>query len=86
MRRSVDGREVLGAAFFATGLFALIHLTPPTLFRGVDWLQLHLPARQYMAGALLSGRLPLWNPHVALGRPFLADIETAVFYPPNLVH
>ena len=86
MRRRVDGREVLGAAFFATGLFALIHLTPPTLFRGVDWLQLHLPAREYMAAALLSGRLPLWNPHVALGRPFLADIETAVFYPPNLVH
>jgi hypothetical protein len=79
-------RELLGAGLLATGLVTLIHLTPPTLFRGIDWLQLHFPARQYLAEALRSGRLPLWNPHVALGRPFLADIETAVFYPPNLVH
>jgi hypothetical protein len=52
----------------------------------MDWLQLHLPARHYMAEALREGRLPLWNPHVALGRPFLADVETAVFYPPNLLY
>jgi hypothetical protein len=84
--RSLEWRELPGAALAATGLATLIHLTPPSLFRGVDWLQLHLPARQYLAEALRSGRLPLWNPHVALGRPYLADIETAVFYPPNLVH
>ncbi len=79
-------RELPGAALAATALVTFIHLTAPTLFRGVDWLQLHLPARHYLAEALRSGRLPLWNPHVALGRPYLADIETAVFYPPNLIH
>jgi hypothetical protein len=85
-RRWVAGRELAGATLAATSLVALIHLTPPTLFEGVDWLQLHLPARHYMAEALRAGRLPLWNPHVALGRPFLADVETAVFYPPNLLY
>jgi hypothetical protein len=80
-----DGpRELGGAVLAGAGLTSLIHLTPPSLFGGVDWLQLHLPARQFMVSALREGRLPLWNPHVALGRPFLADIETAVLYPPNL--
>jgi hypothetical protein len=83
---STGRREVGAAVLLATSLVALIHLTPPSFFGGVDWLQLHLPARQYMRQALLAGHLPLWNPHVALGRPFLADIETAVFYPPNVLY
>ncbi len=77
---------MLGACLAGSVLVTLVHLTPPTLFEGVDWLQLHLPARQYMAAALRAGRIPLWNPHVSLGRPFLADIETAVLYPPNLLY
>ncbi len=85
LTRADAWRDVAGAALAGAGLTALIHLTPPSLFEGIDWLQLHLPARRFMAAALAHGRLPLWNPYVALGRPFLADIETAVFYPPNLV-
>jgi len=84
LTRADAPRELAGAALAGSALTALVHLTPPSLFGGLDWLQLHLPARQFMASALRDGRLPLWNPHVALGRPFLADIETAVFYPPNL--
>jgi hypothetical protein len=41
--------------------------------------------KEYFREALMAGRLPLWNPHVGLGRPFLADIETATLYPPNLL-
>ena len=81
LRRDLAGAGLLGAA-----LFSLAHLTPPTLFDGMDWQQLHLPAHHFMAAALRAGRLPLWNPYVALGRPFLADIEMAVFYPPNLLY
>lgn len=86
MRHASAWRELAGAALASAVLVTLIHLTEPSIFMGVDWLQLHLPARQYLAEALQSFRLPLWNPHVALGRPFLADMETAVFYPPNLIH
>ena len=28
-------------------------------------------------------RAPLWNPYIGLGRPFLADVQPAVFYPPT---
>jgi hypothetical protein len=74
---------VVGASL---ALFVVAHLTPPTLFEGQDWLLLHLPGKMYAADSLARGRLPLWNPYVGLGRPFLADIEMAVLYPPNLLY
>ncbi|HET8646563.1 MAG TPA: hypothetical protein VFO85_13805, partial [Vicinamibacteria bacterium] len=50
----------------------------------LDWLQWQGLNRQYWADAVRSLRLPLWNPHVGLGRPFLADVETASLYPGTL--
>jgi hypothetical protein len=43
------------------------------------------PYRAYAATALAQGRLPLWLPDLFLGAPFLANIQTAVFYPLNLL-
>jgi hypothetical protein len=61
------------------------YLRPPSLFEGLDWQEIHQPNRAYAAETLRRGHLPLWNPYVALGRPFLADTEAAVLYPPNLL-
>ena len=33
--------------------------------------------------ALRSGRIPLWNPDLFMGAPFLANPQAAVFYLPN---
>jgi hypothetical protein len=41
------------------------------------------PQRVYLGRALLEGRLPLWNPDLFLGAPFLANPQTAVLYPPS---
>ncbi len=79
-------REALLVLAASVALVAVAYLLPPTFFEGTDWLQLHLPNKVYATEALRSGRLPLWNPYVGLGRPFLADTETAVFYPPNLLY
>src|SRR5947209_9841266 len=40
------------------------------------------PQRVYLAQALLAGRIPLWDPDLFLGVPFLANPQTAVLYPP----
>jgi hypothetical protein len=32
-----------------------------------------------------TGRLPLWNPYVFAGQPLLANAQSALFYPPNLM-
>ncbi|MEO6260127.1 MAG: hypothetical protein ABIP63_07230, partial [Thermoanaerobaculia bacterium] len=40
------------------------------------------PLRWFTAQELSHGRLPLWNPYSASGEPWLANPQTAVFYPP----
>lgn len=39
----------------------------------------------YQARRMLSGEIPLWNPYNYGGHPFLADTQSAVFYPPRLL-
>ncbi len=41
----------------------------------------HLPHAHLYADALRRGELPLWDPYTYCGRPFQANIQTAVFYP-----
>jgi len=52
---------------------------------GSDWTQFHYYNKVYAAQEVLAGRVPWWNPHIYLGRPFFADMETAVLYPLNWV-
>ncbi|PKO21621.1 MAG: hypothetical protein CVU38_13755 [Chloroflexi bacterium HGW-Chloroflexi-1] len=40
---------------------------------------------RYEATRLQNGQLPLWNPYTFAGHPFLADIQSAVFYPLSLL-
>src|SRR5713101_405013 len=39
------------------------------------------PQRVYLAQSLLARRIPLWDPDLFLGVPFLANPQTAVLYP-----
>jgi hypothetical protein len=39
----------------------------------------------YQATRLARGEVPLWNPYNYGGHPFLADTQSAVFYPPRLL-
>jgi hypothetical protein len=68
---------------FATGLVAaVLCFVRPTIFESADYVQYWKPTFQFLADAVRAGRIPLWNPYVGLGRPFLADMQNAVFYPP----
>src|SRR5690606_29061846 len=39
----------------------------------------------YQVERLGEGEVPLWNPYNYAGHPFLADTQSAVFYPPRLL-
>jgi hypothetical protein len=39
------------------------------------------PQRAFLAQSLLSGHIPLWDPYLFLGAPFLANPQSAVLYP-----
>jgi len=52
------------------------------LARGDIFLYFY-PYWDYRAQALLAGHLPLWNPYLFMGAPFLANSQAGVFYPLN---
>lgn len=54
-------------------------------FMWEDFLYQYYPWRNFAAVSLASGELPLWNPFTFNGMPFQADIQTALFYIPNLL-
>jgi hypothetical protein len=67
----------------ATGLVAsILCFVHPTIFESADYVLYLKSAFHFLADAVRAGRLPLWNPYIGLGRPFLADMQNAVFYPP----
>lgn len=51
-----------------------------------DAVGLFAPERQWARDILAQGILPLWNPHLFLGMPFISNGQTAVLYPPNIVY
>lgn len=82
-RRGAALRWLLLAAALAAGVllvYAPLLLTNRVLASG-DAFTYFTPYRDYANAALRAGRLPLWNPYLFLGAPFLANPQTALFYP-----
>ena len=50
-----------------------------------DFLYQFYPFRNFAAVTIANGELPLWNPYTFSGTPFQADIQSALFYIPNLL-
>ncbi|MGQ9678298.1 MAG: hypothetical protein ACUVUD_03350 [bacterium] len=48
-----------------------------------DILYQYYPFNSFLFRKLRQFHLPLWNPYMFAGMPFLADIQTQVFYPLN---
>lgn len=69
---------VVGGLALTLGL----HFTAPSLWLSMDYVFFYRPNFQFLHDAIWSGEIPFWNPHIGLGRPFLADTQNAVFYPP----
>lgn len=68
-----------------TALFFWRILTPNPLDRAQfppgDFTDQFYAFRLYEARAFAEGRIPLWSENFNSGHPFLADIQSAVFYP-----
>ena len=64
-------RELFGGAFMPEG--------------GGDMAAILYPVYHYAQATLRAGILPLWNPHLYAGIPFVGHIQSGPFYPPNLL-
>ncbi|MDP2728244.1 MAG: hypothetical protein Q8P59_11960, partial [Dehalococcoidia bacterium] len=84
----------LSARLFPLLLVALLFLLVLVFYRKLaltnlipidyDLLTYFYPYKEAAASALREGRLPLWNPYLFTGVPFLANPQTALLYPLNL--
>jgi hypothetical protein len=74
-----------GLLLLLTILFYWRILTPDPLNRGSfpmgDFVEQFYAFAFFRTQEILAGRLPTWNPYVYAGHPFIADIQSAVFYP-----
>ena len=52
---------------------------------GGDLASFLYPTYRFAAAQLAQGSLPLWNPTLYGGAPFIADIQAGFLYPPNLL-
>lgn len=81
--RALPGRHLIVAlllAIFVALLYYPLLFTNRVLASG-DILLYFYPYREYAAAALREGRIPLWNPYIFNGVPFLANPQAAVLYP-----
>lgn len=53
---------------------------------GDDQIRIFYPSRTFTNEMISKNMLPLWNPHIFSGTPHLADFQSAVFYPFNLLY
>jgi len=66
-------------------LFGRILLGGQVLFWGTPLLQFY-PWRILALAALRAGQVPLWNPYLGNGAPLAANLQSAIFYPPNWLY
>jgi len=51
----------------------------------LDMFYYFMPFRLMCAESIRNGILPLWNPYIYCGNPLLANMQSAVFYPLNIL-
>jgi hypothetical protein len=71
---------------FFSYLAIFVSIFPDVVFFGTtfakrDILRFYYPVWDFAVQTIKSGTLPLWNPYSSYGTPFLANIQTCVFYP-----
>ncbi|MCB9139383.1 MAG: hypothetical protein H6642_13635 [Caldilineaceae bacterium] len=52
---------------------------------GGDLVSFLFPTYRFAAAQVAQGSLPLWNPTLYGGAPFISDIQAGFLYPPNLL-
>ncbi|MDH3732118.1 MAG: hypothetical protein OEU54_01230, partial [Gemmatimonadota bacterium] len=51
-----------------------------------DMQMFFVPQKFLLAEALSAGRIPLWTQYIGTGSPFLANVQSGVFYPPHWLY
>ena len=81
-------RALLGLALLCVLAFAppILGLLLGYFPLGEDALAYFAPLRSWAGAQIRGGTIPLWNPYLYGGQPLAANIQTALWYPPNAVY
>ncbi len=79
LRYVVPGFLLLSMMFYAPHLLGFVR------FPDGDFTEHFVPFALHLVRELRAKRLPVWNPYTFSGHPFLADVQAAVFYPPQAI-
>ena len=77
---AVDTVALAALAALTLIFFWQIALTNRILV-GLDVFAYFYPYRDFASEAMRAGQLPLWNPHLFMGAPLLANSQVAALYP-----
>jgi hypothetical protein len=80
--RREDAFALAALAILVVAFFWRMVFTDHILPRG-DVFTYFYPYWEFRSAALRSGQIPLWNPYIFMGAPFLANSQAGVLYPPN---
>ncbi len=83
-RRLIRSAPIIALGLIVVAFFWKMAFTNLILPRGDTFVYFY-PYWAYRNAALSAGRLPLWNPFLFMGAPFLANSQAGVLYPPNWV-
>jgi hypothetical protein len=83
---SADGLVAAGFVLVSVGFFWQFWLLPDVSMPkgGGDLASFLYPTYRFAAESLQRGTFPFWSPHLYGGAPFAADLQSGLYYPPNL--
>ncbi|MDX1777824.1 MAG: YfhO family protein, partial [Thermodesulfobacteriota bacterium] len=86
LKNQRDFAKVAFLLFCITLLYFFPVIFSSQTFASRDLYAFFYPRRLFAAEAIRNGILPLWNPHLASGVPFLANLQSSLFYPPSSIY
>lgn len=57
----------------------------PHKAQGIDVVRMFFPWKHFSVEMIKRGELPFWNPYNFSGNPHLANLQTGIFYPFNII-
>ena len=81
-----DGLIVAFLFAVITILYFLPVLFSTQTFASRDIYAFFYPRRFFAAETIRNGSIPLWNPYLASGVPFLANLQSSIFYPLSIIY
>jgi hypothetical protein len=86
MRRPSGGPDLLFSLLVLAAIVAAFEdfLSADRIPAYRDLLVFVVPFKHFLAHHLRRLEIPLWNPCLYMGTPFLASLQSGVFYPPSL--